>query len=81
MKFSAVLGLKRRRNSRRLKLAFQTRIPLCVEVHKIGENRHLRSGVVFTSKVRMKHVDRHWKAYPAGNKEESPEFEYGVEKY
>ena len=26
----------------------------------------------------MKHVDRHWKSYPAWNKEESPEFEHGA---
>ena len=27
----------------------------------------------------MKHVDRRWKAYPVGNKGESPESKYGVE--
>ena len=30
--------------------------------------------MILTSKVRMEHVDRHWKAYPAGNKGESPEW-------
>ena len=40
----------------------------------------LRSGVVATPKVRMKHLDGRWKAYPAGNKGESPEFECGVAK-
>ena len=40
----------------------------------------LRSGVVFTSEVGMKHVDRHWKAYPIGNKGESPECECGATK-
>ena len=48
---------------------------------KIGESHHVRSGVVFTPEVRMKHVDRHWKAYPVGNKGESPEFECGAAKY
>ena len=41
----------------------------------------LEVGVVFTPEVRMKHVDRHWKAYPTGNKEESPEFKCGATKY
>ena len=67
-------------NSRRLKLAFQTKIQLCV-LPKIGESNHFRSGVVFTPEVRMKHVDRSWKAYPAGNKGESPKFECRVAKY
>ena len=62
-------------------MAFQTRIPLCVKVHKFGENHHFRNGVVFTPEVRMKHGDMRWKAYPAGNKEESPEFECGAVKY
>ena len=29
----------------------------------------------------MEHVDKHWKAYLAGNKGESPEFECGAKKY
>ena len=58
-----------------MKLALQTKIQLCVRVHKFGGNHHFRSGVVFTSEVRMEHVDRCWKAYPARNKGESPEFE------
>ena len=41
----------------------------------------LRSGVVFTSEVGMKHVDRHWKAYPVGNKGKSLEFECSAAKY
>ena len=45
---------------------------------KFDENHHFRSGVVFTPEVRMKHVDRRWKAYPAGNKGKSSESEYGV---
>ena len=40
----------------------------------------LRSGVVFTLEVRMKHVDKCWKDYPVGNNEESPECECEVEK-
>ena len=34
----------------------------------------------WAKEVKMKHVDRHWKAYPAGNKGESPESECGVAK-
>ena len=72
--------MNERRNSRRVKLAFQTKIQLCV-LPKFGENHHFRSGEVFTPEVKMKHGNRHWKAYPAGNKEESPEFECGTAKY
>ena len=53
----AASGLKRKKNPRWLKLAFQTRIQWCV-FPKIGENHHFRSDVVFTPEVRMKHVDR-----------------------
>ena len=60
-----------------MKLAFRTKIQLCV-LPKFDENHHVRSGVVFTPEVRMKHVDRRWKAYLAGNKEKSPESECGV---
>ena len=74
-----ILGLKRK-NSRWLKLAFQSKIQLCV-LPKFGENHHFRSGVVFTPEVRMEHGDRRWKAYPVGNKEESPNFECGAAKY
>ena len=77
---SVVLGMKMRRNSRWLKLAIQTKIQLCV-FPKFDENHHFRSGVVFTPEVRMKDGDRHWKAYPERNKEESPEFECGAAKY
>ena len=78
--FSIVLGLKRKKNSRWLKLAIQTKILLCV-FPKFDENHHDRIGVVFTPEVRMRHVDRRWKAYPTRNKGESPEFEYGAAKY
>ena len=61
-------------------MAFQTKIQLCI-LPKFGENHHFRSGVGFTREVKMKHVDRHWKDYLAGNKEESPEFECGATKY
>ena len=39
------------------------KVPRLVKVFILG------SGVVFTSKVGMKHVDRHWKDYPVGNKD------------
>ena len=45
-----------------------------------GTKHHFLSGVVFTPEVRMKHVDRHWEAYPTGNKGKSPESESGVAK-
>ena len=41
----------------------------------------LRRGVVFTSEIGMTRVNRRWKAYPARNKGESPEFECGATKY
>ena len=78
--FRVVPGMKRKKNSRWLKLAIQTKIQLCV-LSKFDENNHVRSGVVFTPKVRMKHVDRRWKSYPAGKKEESLEFECGATDY
>ena len=31
--------------------------------------------MILTPEVRMEHVDRRWKAYPAGNKGDSPKFE------
>ena len=77
---SVASGMKKKKNPRWLKLAFQTKIQWCV-LPKIGENHHFRSGVVFTPENRTKHVDRRWKAYPAGNKGESLEFECGAEKY
>ena len=40
----------------------------------------LRSGVVFTFEVEMKHVDRQWKAYPVGNKDKSSESEHEAAK-
>ena len=78
--FQQIQGRKGEENPRWLKLAFQTKIQLCV-LPKIGENLHFRSGVVFTPEVRMKHVDRCWKAYPAGNKGESPECECVAARY
>ena len=48
-------------------MAIQTKIQLCV-LPKFDENHHVISGVAFTPEVRMKHVDRRWKAYPVGNK-------------
>ena len=54
---------------------------LCVKCKDLVKVFILRSGVGFTSEVRMKHVDRHWKAYLAGNKGKSPEFEYGAVTY
>ena len=41
---------------------------------RFGENHHF-SSVIFTPEVKMEHGDRRWKAYPIGNKGESPEFE------
>ena len=64
-----------------LKLAFETGIKLCVKVQKFGENRHFRSSVIFTPEVRMEHVDRHRKVYPARNKGDSLESEYGAKKF
>ena len=77
--FSAVSGLKRKKNSRWLKLAIQTKIQLCV-LPKFNENHHVRSGVVFTPKVGIEHVDRRWKACPVGNKGKPLEYEYGAAK-
>ena len=50
-----------------LKLA--TKMQLCVKCKDLVKVFILRSGVVITSEVRMKHVDRPWKAYPVGNKD------------
>ena len=58
----------------------QTKIQLCVKMQRFGKNIHFRSGVVFTPEVRMKHVDKHWKAYPVGNKGKSPESEHRAAK-
>ena len=79
MGFFSSFRAEKEENSRWLKLAFQTKIQLCV-LPKFGGNHHSRSGVVFTPEVRMRHVDRHWKAYPAGNKGESSESECGAAK-
>ena len=67
-------------NSRWLKLTIQIKTQLSV-LPKFDECHHFRSGVVFTPEVRMKHVDRRWKAYPVGNKGKSPESEYGAENF
>ena len=53
----------------------------CVKMQIFGGSLHFfRSGVVFTSEVGMKHVDRHWKAYPVGNKGKSSESEHEAAK-
>ena len=80
MGFFSSFKAEKEENSRWLKLAIQTKIQLCV-LSKFDENNHVRSGVVFTPKVRMKHVDRRWKSYPARNKGESPEFKCSAAKY
>ena len=71
MGFFSSFRAEKEEDSRWLKLAFKQKYS-CVFCH------HSRSGVVFTPEVKMKHVDRCWKSYQAGNKEESPQFEYGV---
>ena len=48
---------------------------------KFGETHYFRSGMVYTPEVRMKHVDRRWKAYPTGNKGESPKSECRAAKF
>ena len=58
----------------------QSKMQLCVKCRDLVKIFISRSGVVFTPKVRMKHVDRRWKAYPVGNKGKSPESEHGVAK-
>ena len=50
-----------------MKLA--TKIQLCVKCKDLVKVFLFRSGVVSTPEVGMKHVDRHWKAYPVGNKD------------
>ena len=80
MGFFSSFRAKREENSRRPKLTIQTKIQLSV-LPKFDECHHFRNGVVFTPKVKMKHVNRHWKAYPAGNKGESTKFECGAAKY
>ena len=57
------------------KVGTQTKIQLCVKMQRFGENRHFRSSVIFTPKVRMEHGDRRWKTYPTENNGEPPEFE------
>ena len=80
MGFFSSFRAEKEENYRRLRLAFQTKIQLCV-LPKFGENHQFRSGVGFTPELRMKHMDRHWKAYLAGNKGESLYFECGAAKY
>ena len=80
MEFFSSFKVEREENSRWLKLTIQTKIQLSV-LPKFNECHHFGSGVVFTPEVRMKHVDRRWKAYLAGNKGESPEFECRTTKY
>ena len=52
-----------------LKLAFQTKMQMCVKCKGLLKVFILRSGVVFTSEVGMTHVNRRWKAYPARNED------------
>ena len=61
-----------------LKLA--TKMQLCVKCKDLVKTLILRSGVVFTPEIGMKHVDRRWKAYPVGNKDKWPESEHGAAK-
>ena len=79
MEFFSSFRAEREENSRWLKLTIQTKIQLSV-LPKFAECHHFRSGVVFTPEVRMKHVDRRRKSFPARNKGESPKSEYGAEK-
>ena len=53
---------------------------LCVKCQDLVNIFIFRSGVVFTPGVGMKHVDRHWKAYPVGNKDNGLEFEHEATK-
>ena len=53
------------------KVGTQSKMQLCVKCRDLVKIFIFRSGVVFTPEVRMKHVDRHWKAYPIGNKGKS----------
>ena len=62
------------------KVDTQSKMQLCVKCRDLVKIFISRSGVVFTPKVRMKHVDRRCKAYPVGNKEKSPESKHGVAK-
>ena len=50
------------------------KVPRLVKVFILGR------GVVFTSEVGMTRVNRHWKAYPARNKDKSPESKHEVAK-
>ena len=52
-----------------LKLTFPAKMQLCVKCKGLLKVFILRRGVVFTSGVGMKHVDKRWKAYPVGNKD------------
>ena len=63
-----------------MKLAFQTKMQLCVKCKDLVKVFIFRSGVVFTSKIGVKHVDRCWKAYPVGNKGKTLESEHEAAK-
>ena len=71
---------ERKENSRWLKLTIQTKTQSSI-FPKFDECHHFRSGVFFTPEVRMKHVDRRWKDYLAGNKGKSPESKCGAAEY
>ena len=58
----------------------QSKMQLRVKSRDLVKIFIFRSGVVFTPEVRMKHVDRRWKAYPVRNKGKSPEYEHGAAK-
>ena len=53
---------------------------LCVKCKDLVKIFIFRSGMVFTREVGMEHVDRHWKAYPVGNKDKTPESKHEVAK-
>ena len=53
---------------------------LCVKCKDLVKIFILGSGVVFTSEIGMTRVNRHWKAYPMGDKDKSTESKHGVAK-
>ena len=59
----------------------QSKIQLCVKCRDLVKIFIFRSGVVFTPKVGMKHVDRRWKSYLVRNKGKSPESKHEATKF
>ena len=59
----------------------QSKMQLCVKCKDLVKIFIFRSGVVFTPKVGMKHVDRRWKAYLVGNNDKWPESKHEAAKY